>query len=553
MNSKRFFAAVATLGMVFLVLASCAPTAAPTAAPKVVPTATTAPAATPKPAAGQPQYGGILKHAAFMDEPTFDLQTTGRSLAFDQVGAAYSGLLQYDPEDGRKIIPDLAESYQISPDGKKVTFLLRKNVLWHDGKPFTADDVKFNFDRWMKPPEGVVIARKSVVEGVDRVEAPNANTVEVYLKYPRPAFITVLASIAGVMLPPQYLKDNKIMGFNVLGTGPFKLKDYKRGVSVELVKNKDYFLSGRPYLDGITEYLIADETARFAALRTGTVRTMYVTSGNISTAHVETLKSALSDKVNVAMFPGLVIGVAHLGVKQPPFNDVRVRQAVDMAVDRKKILDVMEGRGEITGPMVRGLWALPDEELLKRPGFRGVTAADIEKAKALLAEAGHPKGFQTEATIIGTYTKQTVFLQDQLKAIGIDVAIKVGDTATVEKRQFAHDFSINVILTGEPVDEPDLFLSYYITGGARNYGGISDKQIDDWYLEQSRTMDPAKRKEIVLQIQRRVLDLAAPIVMYQHLFVSPYWKCVRGYYPEKQLTGWNNVKRQDIWLDEGCR
>ncbi|MBI2907120.1 MAG: ABC transporter substrate-binding protein [Chloroflexi bacterium] len=540
----RLQATVGVLVAISVLLTSCAPAAAP-GAPKA------GPAASPKPAAEQPKSGGVLKHAGFQDEPTYDLHSTGRSLAFDQVGPAYSGLLQYDPADGRTIINDLAESYQISSDGKKVTFVLRKNIKWHDDKAFTAEDVKFNFDRWLKPPEGVAIARRAVVDGVDRVEAPNTSTVEVYLKYPRPAFIPVLASIAGVLLPPQHLKENKRMEFNVLGTGPFKLKEYKRGVSVELVKNKDYFLSGRPYLDGMITYLMPDATARFAALRSGQVRTMYVTSGNISTANMETLKKE-TDKFRVASFPGLVILLVHFGVKQPPFSDLRVRQAMDMVVDRKKIIDVMEGMGEITGPMPRGPWAIPDDELLKRPGYRGVTPADIEKAKAMLAEAGYPKGFQAEATIIAGYNKQTVFLQDQVKAIGIDVAIKIGDTATVERRQFAHDFAINVILQGEPVDEPDLFLSYYLTGGGRNYGGTSDKQIDDWYAEQSKIMDPAKRRELVLQIQRRVLDLAAPLVLYQHFFVSPYWKCVKGYYPEKQLTGWNNVKRQDVWLDTGC-
>ncbi|MBI2910439.1 MAG: ABC transporter substrate-binding protein [Chloroflexi bacterium] len=556
---KKLFLLTSCLTLLSLVLSSCAPAAAPAPAPKqtaAVPApqkpaaqaTTAAPAATPKPAGDEPRYGGILKQAAYRDEATFDLHTAGRSLVADQAGPGFSGLLQYDPRDGRKVMPDLAESYEISADGKKVTFRLRKNVKWHDGKPFTSEDVKFNFDRWMKPPEGVIITRKEIAAPVDRVETPDASTVEVYLKYPSPFFIAGIALISAAMLPPQYLKDHKTMEYTVLGTGPFKLKKYVRSVSVEFVKNADYFIPGRPYLDGFVQYMLPDRTARFAAFRTGQVVTMYTSSHNLTASSSELLRREMSDKVGVARFPGMVIGLVYMNVTRPPFNDLRVRQAVDMALDRKKVMDVVEGRGEITGPMMQGAWGLSADELLKRPGYRGVTAGDVERAKALLAEAGHPRGFPAEAMIYDAYTAQMSFVQDQLKAIGIDVQIKMVDTATMEKRYLARDYALSVYLPGQPIDEPDLYLTSYVTGGGRNYTGFQDKQIDDWYKEQSQTMDVAKRKEIVVSIQRKILDLAPVAVLYHHLYESPYWKTVRGFYPEKQLGGFNNVKRQDIWL-----
>ncbi|MBI2907940.1 MAG: ABC transporter substrate-binding protein [Chloroflexi bacterium] len=542
---------------VLALLASCAPAAAPapTAQPAGPATAKpAAPAATPKAAAELPKSGGVLKHAGARDEGTFDLHVTGRSLPADQIASAYSGLLQYDPEDGRKIIPDLAESYRLSPDAKKVTFTLRKNVRWHDGKPLTAADVKFNFDRWLKPPEGVAISRKEIVVPVEKAEAPDASTVEVYLKYPSPFFIAGMAiGSAAVMMPPQYLKDHKTMEYTVLGTGPFKLKRYNRGGSVELVKNEDYFIPGRPYLAGITQYLIPDEAARFAAFRTGQVRTYHISSANLTPSHADLLKREVADKVNVARFPGLALGVVYLNVTRPPFSDLRVRQAVDLAIDRKKMLEVVEGRGELAGPMIRGPWAVPEDELLKRPGYRGVSAADIDRAKALLAEAGHPRGLPVEAAIATQYTKQTVYVQDQLRAIGIDVSIKVVDVATLEKRFVTGDFAMSVYLPTQPIDEPDLFLAFYIAGGGRNYSGFNDKQVNDWYQEQSLTLDPAKRKDIVLNIQRRVLDQAPTPVLYHQIYELPYWKCVKGYYPEKQIGGHNNLKWQNVWLDEGCR
>ncbi|MBI2910490.1 MAG: ABC transporter substrate-binding protein [Chloroflexi bacterium] len=558
-RSWPLLSCLAILGL----LVSCAPAAAPAPAPTTAPRVETpvgksggapaAPTPSPKPAAEQPKSGGILKHAAFKDEGTLDLHVSGRGLVADQAGLAYNGLLQFNPEDGREIITDLAESYRVSPDGKKVTFLLRKNVNWHDGKPFTSEDVKFNFDRWMTPPEGVIITRKEIVAAVERVETPDPYTVDVHLKYPSPFFVTAMALVAALMLPPQYLKDRKTMEFNVLGTGPYKLKKYTRSVGLEYVKNENYFVPGRPYLDGLVQYMVPDQSARFAAFRTGQVRTLYPSSTTMTASHAELLRKEMSDRVNVARYPGMTYGFVYLNFTRPPFNDVRVRQAVDMVLDRKRMLEVVEGRGEVMGPMIRGLWSLPDDELLKRPGYRGVTAADIQKAKALLAEAGYPNGFPVEAMIADQYTKQTVFIQSQLKAIGIDVSIKVVDVATNEKRLVAHDFAMGFYLTGQPVEEPDLLLSFYVTGGGRAYSGFSDKQIDDWYREQSRTTDAGKRKEIVLNMQRRILNLAATPVLYHQLYETAYWKCVRGYYPEKQVGGPNNSKKQNIWLDESCR
>lgn len=547
MRTRRLFHIATYCVILGLLLSGCSQAAPQAAKPGLAPTA---PSLTPL--AEQPKYGGILKHAALQDENTFDLHNTGRNLAAEQAGPCYSGLLQVDPADGRRIIPDLAENYQFSPDGKKVTFTLRQNVRWHDGNAFTSEDVKFNFSRWMKPPQGVAIIRPEIVDGVERVETPDANTVEVYLKAPKPSFISGISLVYAAMLPPQYLKDHKTMEYTILGTGPFKLKEYKRGVSLEYVKNQDYFVPGRPYLDSIMQYIIPEGTARLAAFRTGQVRVIAASSNNMTASQAEVLTKEMPDRATIARISALSMNVLHLNLSRPPFNDSRVRQAIDMALDRKKVVEVMEGKAEISGPMVRGRWAVPDDELLKMPGYRGVTTADIEKARALLAEAGYPKGFETEGLLGGdTWKKQLLFVQDQLKDIGINVSIKMVDTATMEKRYVARDFAMSAYTTAQAVDDPDLFLALYLSGGGRNYSNFSDKQVDDWYREQSMTMDEAKRKEILLNMQRRILDLAPPI-LYTGLIDIPYWKCVKGYYPEKQVGYHNNQKRQDVWLGDGC-
>ncbi|MBI2909013.1 MAG: ABC transporter substrate-binding protein [Chloroflexi bacterium] len=545
--SSRFLSLVGVLSVAAVLLASCAPAAAPPAAK-----ATAAPGATPKPAAEQPRSGGILKTAALADEATFDLHTIGRNLAYEQVSLNYSGLLQYDPADGTKIISDLADKYEMSADGKKVTFTLKPGVKWHDGKTFTSEDVKFNFDRWLKPPEGVAITRREVVAAVEKVETPNPNTVVVSLKYPSASFIPLVAMVTSVMLPPQFLKDRKTMEYNSLGTGPYKLKKYTRGVSVEHEKNADYFIKGRPYLDGVAEFMLPDATARLASFRTGQVRLMFIAIANVTPPQSEQLRTQMGDKVNVARFPALGNTLVYMNTTKPPFNDVKVRQAVDMAIDRKKGMEVAEGRAILNAIMPPGPWALPADELAKRPGYRGVTPDDIARAKALLAEAGFKDGLKVTAVTTSAYAKITVFLQDQLKSIGIDITIETVDQPTLDKRFVSTDFAISIYPPAQPVNDPDLFLNLVVTGGGRNYGKFSDKQIDEWYDQQSKTIDVAKRKEIVNQAQRRALDLAALPVVYGNLLDLPYWKCIKNFYPEKQFGYYNNYKKQDIWLDQGC-
>lgn len=556
---------LASFWAVLALLFGCAPAAVPTAASKAaaVPQAETpaakaaaspaAPTGTPKPAADQPRSGGVLKAAAYMDEATFDLHVSGRNLVVEHAGLSYSGLLQCDPTDGTRIITDLAESYQTSADGKKVTFLLKKNVRCHDGKPFTAEDVRFNFDRWIKPPEGVVITRKEIVANVDRVETPDAATVDIYLKSPSPSAIPLFAMAAASMLPPQFLKDNKTMGYTILGTGPYKLKRYTRGVSVEHVKNEDYFITGRPYLDGVSQYMIPDNSARLAALRTGQIRMTFLSQANMTPSQAELLKTQMSDKLGIARILALGDMFVLMNQTRPPFNDLRVRQAVDMALDRKKAIDVVEGRAKISALLPPGSWSLSEEELVARPGYRGVSSSDIEKARGLLREAGYPEGFKTSTIATTAYSKQAVFIQDQLKAVGIQVNIDMVDQPTLDRRMIAGEIEMTVYPVTVPIDDPDGFLALAVTGGGRNYVRFSDKQIDDWNLEQSREMDPAKRKDIVLKAQRRLLDLAGLPVLYGQVLDLPYWKCVKGFYPEKQVGLHNNYKKQDIWLDEGCR
>ncbi|MDP2952689.1 MAG: ABC transporter substrate-binding protein, partial [Chloroflexota bacterium] len=253
---------ISVLVILGLLLAACAPAASPTPAPtKPAPTvapAAPAPTAAPAPAAEKPRSGGILTSSFSGDPSSFDSHQERTVLNLAPVAPAYSLLVQNDPADNSKIIPDLAERWEVSPDGKVYTFYIRKGVKFHDGKPATSADVKANFDRIIFPPKGVLSHRKDTLQSVEKLEAPDDYTVRFILKFPHAGFLQMVGNPYNSIFPKHVLEAKGDMKKDIVGTGPFKLKDFNRGVSFELVKNPDYFVPGRPYLDGITFYIIKD-------------------------------------------------------------------------------------------------------------------------------------------------------------------------------------------------------------------------------------------------------------------------------------------------------
>ncbi|MDP2953504.1 MAG: ABC transporter substrate-binding protein, partial [Chloroflexota bacterium] len=254
-----------------LIVASCAPAATPTpAAPPVTSLAPTAtPATVPTPAAVTPKYGGILKTNNRGDPAHLDLTQIKSYASVHPLIPVYSMLMQTEPKDATKLTTDLAEKWELSPDGKVYTFSLRNGVKFHDGNPLTSADVKYSFEHYRNPPKGVIIQLKTALDNVERIEAPDASTVKFTLKQPQGSFLEVTSAPFMVIYPKHLLEqDPNIMKKKVVGTGPFRLKDYNRGVNLELERNPDYFVNGRPYLDGVQRYIISDPAAIMSALRT---------------------------------------------------------------------------------------------------------------------------------------------------------------------------------------------------------------------------------------------------------------------------------------------
>lgn len=547
-----------------LIATSCAPAAAPaltptsTSKPSAVetpaskPSATAStPAATPKPAANQPKYGGTLTSWDAIEPEHLDIQQAGSGGTLWPMGGVYDGLIQHSPAKPYNIVPELAQSWQISPDGKSYTFNLTPGVKWHDGQPLTPDDVIFSIDRMRDPPKGTVSPRKTQFVAVDKVTSPAADTVKIDLKYPSPSFLATMASGWTVIMPKHVIEAKGDMKKDGIGTGPFKFKQYTPGTQLTVEKNKDYFVPGRPYLDGITWYIIKDPAVQFAALRTKRVIVTGYGSRGLSPIEVDTAKKEIPGVV-VYAYGGGSGQTMTFNVTKPPFSDVRVRQAVVMALDQSEIIKVgFQGGGMLTGATgpASNEWALPEKELLALPGVRKPTADDIAKAKQLLADAGYPNGIKATYPFrnAGNFGNVAQVVQDQVSKIGVDLTLQALDATAFPDVQRRRNWDLIQSAHVATINDPDGLLRWFVTGSPDNLSGISDKTIDDLYAKQSQTVDGNERKQITNQLERRIMEIVPIFRLLEFTNYVAHWPNLKGY--EGLQTSMDNTRWVQVWLE----
>ena len=224
-----------------------------------------------------PKAGGELAYSVLAEPPSFDAHQEATFAVPHSTAPFYSLLVKFDPFEYPKIVPDVAESWTISPDGKTYEFKIRDGVKFHDGSTLTSQDVKTSLDHVIFPPTGVTSPRKAGYAQVEAIEAPNPRTIRVRLKRAQPGMLTFLASPWNYIYKADLLeKDPHWFKKNVMGTGPFRFAEYVPGSHVLGKKNPDYFMKGLPYLDGFRALYITDGAARVAALRGGRVAADWV-------------------------------------------------------------------------------------------------------------------------------------------------------------------------------------------------------------------------------------------------------------------------------------
>ncbi|MEK7874482.1 MAG: ABC transporter substrate-binding protein [Chloroflexota bacterium] len=531
------------LAALALLLTSCAPAPLPAASP------------TPAATIVQARRGGVLRASISSEPPTWDEHTsTGPSgVVGEFVGQS---LLREDPRT-RDLIPGLARRWEWK-DARTLVLHLQQGVRFHNrppvnGREFTAQDVVFSINRIRTPAPR--FARQGQFELVDTVKAVDRYTVEVTLKEPFVPFLAYLSWERNAMMPPEiFEKTDEIRDpEQAIGTGPFMVKEHVPSVGGTLERNPDFWMPGKPYLDGVSWVVIVDDAARLAAYRTARLDYGSESLGGVTYPEKLALERTNS-RIEFVPVPLAYPVELVMDLTKPPFNDLRFRKAIDLATDRQETLKVaMDGGGHISGPLSWKLlpqWAIPEAELLQRPGYRQPKHADIAEALRLLAEMGIPRGYRLQAEAAREYSwLQLAPLEaaaSQLQRIGIDLDIKMMDFAaykdTEVRRQFA--FRARGFLA---FDEPDDQLrTRYHSAGTRNYGGIQDPELDALIDRQRGALDFAQRRELVLRAQRLILDRVYQV----HIYTGESWAVVQPWVKGLWPTPRNRYGLvEEGWLD----
>jgi peptide/nickel transport system substrate-binding protein len=511
------------------------------------------------PAAAQtPRTGGELIFVVPAEPPSYDAHRENTFALIHPAAPHYSTLLRTDPADktGTRIIGDLAESWTISKDGRTYTLKLRRGVKFHDGSELTSKDVKASYDKIINPPAGLASARKGEYIDVEAVQAPDPSTIVFRLKWPSGSFLSSLASPWNWIYKADLLaKDPRWYEKNVMGTGPFTFVEHVKGSHWIGKKNPTYWDKGKPYLDGYRGIFIRDSAAQVAAIRGE--RAMIQFRG-FSPAERDTLVQALGPKLTVQESPwdcGLWVVPNQ---RKKPFDDKRVRRALTLAMDRyqgSQALSKIAIVKEVAGVMVPGTpFATPPAELEKLAGYGRDIPKSRAEAKRLLKEAGVPDGFALTLLNRGVpmpYEPIGVWLIDQWRQVGLNVKQDIVETAKYFNDMRGGNFDVAVDFQCGYIVEPDLdiykFQSKEIS--QENYGGYTDKTLDELYQRQSRAIDPEERKKLIREFERRLLDEEAHyLATLQWHRIVPHSAKVRGWtitpshYLDQQLD--------TVWLAE---
>ena len=432
------------------------------------------------------------------------------------LGTIYGTLTELD--DKLNVVPGLAESWQVSADGMTISLTLRAGVKFQNGKDFSSADVKFSIDKIQVEATAAVAA--STLASVQEIQAPDPQTVVLKLKNPDAGILAGLASVNLAMLSKDDTEAS--LGKSPNGTGPFEFKDRKPNESITLAANPGYW-GDKPKLATVEFRIIPDETSIVAALQSGNVQFAVLDDPLVA-------KSAAGNGITVTKTPQLAYHALQLNARRPPLDNVKVRLAIACAIDRQQVLDTAAlGEGQVTVPIT-------SPAFLSDPSARPCPTRDVTKAKALLAEAGFPKGV-TIKTIVSqgeyaTSVNEAQNLQAQLKDAGITLQIEVMEIGAYVDRWLAADFDAAVALNGGRPDPDTMYGRYFTsTGNLNKVAGYSSPELDKLFAEGKTTSDVSKRKDIYTQISKTLEDNAVWVWMFSSYAYTATTAGVSGFIP----------------------
>jgi len=510
-------------------------------------------------AADAPRRGGTLTFLIPADSPpSLDGHRETTFATIHTAAPFYSVLIRADPNnpsDSTHFVCDLcADVPAPSDDGKTYTFKIREGVKFHDGTPLTADDVAASWLKIIRPPEGLSSSRESHYLMVDSVEAPDPTTVVFRLKFATGAFLPALAEPYAFIYRKAILdKDPRWYEMNVMGSGPFKFAGYETGQSIKGVRNPDYYHPGQPYLDGFVGIFAPKQAVRVDAILADRAAGEF---RGLPPAAREQLQRGLGDKIIFQESDWNCGNVVTPNHQKKPFDDVRVRRALALAIDQwhgaaalSKIANVKTVGGIVFpgSPL-----AATKAELETIPGY----GPDIEKSRAearrLLKEAG-AEGLAFELfnrNIDQPYKLVGTWLVDEWSKIGLKVTQRVVPIGPAHDGLRKGTFEVALEASCNSVVNPLMDVQKYLPGSVftENYGHFEDRPEVELYERMAREVDPAKQRALMREFERHVLDTQA------HAQVITYWNRIvplRSY-----VKGWKispshyiNQDLANVWID----
>ncbi len=509
-----------------------------------------------------PRYGGKFLANNWEPIPFYDMHQTSFGGVYVITAPAYNGLLATSPYDelAAEIIPDLARSWDISDGGATVNFNLAEGVTWHDGQPFSADDVKWTIERIKNPPEGMVSPRQGVFRGtVESVEVIDPNTVQLKSDGFSPLLVPLFSNGWNGIIPKHISEVDPVnaMMTQVVGTGAFRLMEPPTTTLWRFERNPDYFDENLPYLDEIEYHIIQDPQAQAAALLT---KKVYFNDsiGGINFSP-ELAESVAGQEEGLEFHPVPTITVSHFVMNgtKAPFDDLRVRQAISEAIQREAIADLGPQAGTVgTGNFPLGPWALPQEMQESLIGYGPDMDVRIDNAKSLLESYESENGeidwgsitIQCSSNITWACPNAEV-VQQLLKRIDVEVDLQPLDVTAHRGNEVSGDYHMSLLGAGLDFDDPiDTFGQLYITEGGRWYQRRSIPELDDLYNRQKAERDFEKRRELVWEMDKIATNDAAYLILHWWQFNRVQWDFVKGLTSTASART-TNARMIYTWLD----
>ena len=553
---------------------------APTRTPTAVPTPTSPPS--PDEVLGVIR-GGIINMQAYAS-PDAGMFFEPLNYNNYHVNGIVSQIIETNPEtaDLLDIRGDLAQEWEISEDGTVFTFYIRDGVTFHDGSPLTMDDIMMSMNGWFAPDTaGVPLVVESaggrvstqarqVLTYMDSYRAVDEGTLEVITKFPSAAFFTTFSRLNFHVLRKSAYEAGDGFTFSrpetLIGTGPFMMKEYDRDISSEWEAYPDFYREGRPYVDGIKNFIITDHGAVAAAFQTGQVMMPAGWNTNLSIKEAAELAkdSAIAERFDFYISPSplYTLGVMMNVRAGAPWDNPDVRRAMNLVLHRQPAIETFSGGAALIGtPIPAGFdWSFPIEEALQMPGFRedspGVKSADdIAEAKALMEAAGYGEGFAPTLTCrtVIEFCDVAVLVKEQLKDfLGWDVTIRQMESVAGMSAYVNGDFQFAVMANSFSYPDPDASANSYKQGSTADVArtGYFNPLAEPLWDQIATETDPDARRELVIQANDILLqDNSWPYMYFkvESMFVD---KRIKGFYPPPALGHYQDWAH--IWCDPSC-